>query len=170
MDLNIEPMRRADDAPLPGNVPDDCHARIRQLIGYWQSIHPPEGIPGRQHFDPVDIPDMLANIRLMDVYRDPLRFKTRLMGTVLRDFFGQEHTGRWLHDCFANFHRSKMYKDLCEMVETLQPCWRRGQPTLVYEKNFVTVERVYLPLASDGATVDVVMTCMLFGDKDGNFR
>ena len=164
------PRPDAKIASLPCNVPDDWHARIQQIVAYWQSIHPQQGLPGRQHFDPVDIPDILANIRLLDVHRDPLRFKTRLMGTVLRDFFGQEQTGRWMDDCFADFHRSKMYKDLCEMIETRQPQWRRGQPTLAYEKNFVTVERVYLPFASDGATVDMIVTCMLFGDKDGNFR
>ena len=113
---------------------------------------------------------MLANIRLLDVHRDPLRFKTRLMGTVLCDFFGQEQTGRWMDDCFADFHRSGMYEDLCEMIETPQPKWRRGQPKLAYEKNFVTAERVYLPFASNGTDVDMIVTYMLCGDKDDNFN
>ena len=155
---------------LPGNVPDNCHARIRQVVEYWLSIHPTRGLPGRQHFDPIEIPDLLANIRLLDVFRNPLRFKTRLMGTVLHDFFGQEQTGLWMDECFADFHRSKMFKDLTDIIETPQPRWRRGHPTLNYEKSFVTVDRVYLPFATDGETVDLVMTCMLFGDKDGNFR
>jgi hypothetical protein len=42
-------------------------------------------------------------------------------------------------------------------------------PGLFYEKDFVTVERVYLPLAEDGSAVDMIVTCILFGDKDGNF-
>ena len=149
---------------------DDCHEKIQQMIEYWLSIHPVSGLPGRQHFDPVDIPQLLPNLRLLDVIGDPPRFKTRLMGTVLLDFFGQEQTGCWFDELYPNFKQSKTCADLCDAVATKLPNWRRGAPALVYEKDFMTVERVYLPMARDGVNVDMIVTCMLFGDETGEFK
>lgn len=149
---------------------EDCHEKIREMIAYWHAIHPAEGLPGRQHFDPIDIPRLLPNLRMVDVEGRPPRFKTRLMGTVLLDFFGEEHTGHYFDDLYPKFKQSKTYQDLYDVVANRRPNWRRGEPGLVYEKDFVTVERVYLPLAEDGSTVDMIVTCILFGDQDGNFR
>ncbi len=147
----------------------DFHEKIRDMAAYWQSIHPAEGLPGRQHFDPVDIPRLLPNLRLIDVEGRPPRFKTRLMGTVLLSFFGEEHTGHYFDDLYPKFSLSKTYQDLLDVAVNRRPNWRRGAPGLIYEKDFVTVERVFLPLAEDGTTVDMIVTCILFGDKDGNF-
>ena len=171
MGLQVTEMQFAPKfAPLPSWIDfESCHEKIREMVAYWQSIHPDEGLPGRQHFDPVDIPRLLRNLRLLDVEGRPPRFKTRLMGTVLLDFFGAEHTGHYFDDLYPKFEQSKTYQNLFDVVATGRPNWRRGNPGLVYEKDFVTVERVFLPFAEDGSTVDMIVTCILFGDKDGNF-
>ncbi len=159
-----------DSGPHPTWIDfEDCHEKIRDMVAYWQSIHPAKGLPGRQHFDPVDIPTLLPNLRLLDVEGRPPRFKVRLMGTVLLDFFGEEQTGRYFDELFPKFTESRTYQDLLDVVMTGTPSWRRGLPGLVYEKDFVTVERIYLPLAEDGRAVDMIVTCILFGDKDGIF-
>lgn len=145
-----------------------CHEKIRAVVDYWQSIHPTAGLPGRQHMDPTSIPELLANLRIIDVERNPMRFKTRLMGTLLREFFEQEHTGRYFDIDFPKFEKSKAYVDMVETVTEKRPNWYRGTPILYSDKNFVTVERIFLPLAGDGESVDMILTYILFGDKDGN--
>jgi hypothetical protein len=41
-------------------VPPECHRRIRGLYDYWCGIHPTEAIlPGRQHVEPLDLPEVL---------------------------------------------------------------------------------------------------------------
>jgi len=42
----------------------------RELFEYWRSIFPETGWPGRQHFDPVDIPLLLGMCFLVDIVRD----------------------------------------------------------------------------------------------------
>jgi len=167
---NVRPFEPESVQPPSWADFEDCHDKIREMFAYWQSIHPADGLPGRQHFDPIDIPRLLPNLRLVDVEGRPPRFKTRLMGTVLLDFFGVEHTGHYFDDMYPKFSRSRTYQDLFDVAVNGRPNWRRGVPGLVYEKDFVTVERVFLPLAEDGSTVDMIVTCILFGDKDGNFR
>lgn len=162
---------QAKSVPLPRDVEfADYHVKIREIISYWRSIHPAQGLPGRQHFDPVDIPRLLPNLRLVDVEGNPPRFKTRLMGTVLVDFFGQEHTGCYFDDLYPKFAETATYIDMMDVVTSKQPNYRFGAPGLVYEKEFATVERIYLPMATDGVLVDLILTCILFGDEDGSIN
>src|SRR3546814_18827524 len=66
-------------------LPEDAAPKIKALLAYWQSIHPAGGgLPGRRHLDPVDIPELLPNIWMIDVKRGPLRFRFRLVGTEIR--------------------------------------------------------------------------------------
>lgn len=156
------------NATETGNLPDSCHANVRQIVDYWVSIHPESGLPGRQHFDPLDVPYLLPNIRLLDVVGDPPRFKIRLMGTRLRDFFGAEQTGCWLDELFSNLDGSMTHVELLRTIETRMPRWRRGKPALDVEKNYLDMERVYLPFARDGWHVDMILTYHLCFDSDGN--
>lgn len=39
--------------------PADCEPKIRAAYDYWRRIHPAQGLPGRQHFDPANIPRLL---------------------------------------------------------------------------------------------------------------
>jgi len=77
-------------------LPDDMHANIRQLAEYWLQIHPNDGLPGRQHFDPIDVKRMLADLWLVDVVGRPPRYRYRLVGTQMVEYLGLEPTGRGL--------------------------------------------------------------------------
>ena len=84
-------------SPTPFLLPEDAAPKIRALYAYWQAIHPePDRLPGRQHLDPLDIPELLANIWMADVQREPLRFRFRLVGTEIVKFTGRDSPGRWL--------------------------------------------------------------------------
>ncbi len=153
----------------PGNVPETCHQNIREIVEYWVRIHPETGLPGRQHFDPLEVPRLLPNIRLLDVIGMPPRFRIRLMGTRLRDFFGAELTGMWLDEVFSNLDGSLTHIELLNAIETKGPRWRRGRPALDIDKDFLDMERVYLPFAKDGRNIDLILTYMLCIDSHGNY-
>lgn len=152
-----------------GNLPDSCHPNVRQIVDYWISIHPEDGIPGRQHFDPLDVPNLLPNIRLLDIVGNPPRFRIRLMGTRLREFFRAELTGCWLDELFSNLEGSLTHVELLRTIETREPRWRRGKPALDIEKDYMDMERIYLPFARDGWHVDMILTYHLCIDSGGNY-
>ena len=144
-------------------VPRDAHPRVREIRRYWTSIAPgPRLLPGRAHFDPVDVPSLLPNIWLIDVVRDPLRFRYRLLGTTVEKFAGRRLTGLWLDRTLPAGTREEVIANLTEVVETGTPSWRRGPSLIVPEKTVMTLERLYLPLASDGRTVDMVLGLTIF--------
>lgn len=144
-------------------IPDDCHPKIKALVDYWLSIHPDKGLPGRQHFDPRDIPTLLSNIWLVDVFQEPLRFRFRLFGTRIVDYAGEDNTGKWLDERWPDFDAEV----LKAVIDSKQPSWSRGASVFRPEKDYYELERVRLPLARDGETVDMILVLTVFFDRDG---
>ncbi len=153
---------------------DTWHPKIRQFHDYWQRIHPAPGvIPGRQHFDPLAIAPLLPNIWLVDVDRSSgIRFRYRLAGTRIVEALGYEVTGRWLDEVHADFGpQLRTYQDYVVVAEQKQLSWRRGKPVfMAYAEHCVGLERLLLPLARDGQTVDMVVALTILFDAQGEER
>jgi hypothetical protein len=144
----------------------EWHPKIRQLYEYWQRIHPAPGkLPGRQHFDPLRVHTLLPNVWLIDVIRPQMRFRYRLVGTMITEALG-DTTGRWLDEVHPDFHPgSPTHQNYVSVANKGEPSWRRGRPVLMaYSERCVEIERILLPLASDGVMVDVILALtVMFG-------
>lgn len=140
---------------------------VKSMIDYWLRIGPADSLPGRQHFDPVDIWDLIQNVWMVDVRDSPPRFRYRVAGTKVVDYIGQEPTGKTMDEVFPHFHNTETSKDLLRVLAEKSPRWRRGPPTLRSDKNFKIVEQVSLPLAADGSTVDIVLNLTVYLNADG---
>jgi hypothetical protein len=157
-------MSDAGRSPDSQAIPDDCHPKIRAIFEYWKSIHPKDGgLPGRRHMDPVDIPQLLPNVWLIDVQHNPYRFRFRLEGTQVVAYAGEDNTGKWFDECLPDFNPRVMI----DIVETHQPSWARGLSRMRPEKDYYELERIRLPLAADGKTVDMILCVTIFFDKTG---
>lgn len=146
------------------SIPEECHPKVRAIHDYWRSKHPTGGgLPGRQHIDPIDIPQLLPNIWLIDVKRNPYRFRFRLVGTLVVDYAGEDNTGKWFDERLPDFDPSVFI----DVVESGRPSWARGRSKMRPEKDYYELERVRLPLASDGVTVDMILSLTVFFDSQG---
>jgi hypothetical protein len=136
-----------------------CHEKIAAIFGYWRSLRPGQrAFPGRQHFDPAAIPKLLPCIRLYDVFRDPWRFRYRLVGTELAHHLGRDLTGTWCGEDIPDFAQTKSYRDLVFVASGQGLSYHRGYPAYTKEhKNHLTAERILLPLAKNGRDVDMVL-------------
>jgi hypothetical protein len=54
-----------------------------------------------------------------------------------------------------------------KLIVDRQPRWRRGAASFERDKKYLTVERVFLPLARDGKTVDMAIGMILAHTSDG---
>lgn len=149
-------MTAAADFSLP---PDAKDPRFREFFGYWQSKAPAGRLPGRVHIDPLQIPKLLQHIALYDVVPvgDDFRFRFRLVGTGVVETLGADNTGKFIDECMA----PEAYKPLHEHYGTLiregrPQYWQRNLPYA--NRDFMAVQRLALPLASDGTTVDMVIS------------
>ena len=151
-----------------GDLPEGCNCKIRQLFDYWRSIHPADGLPTRRHFDPMAVPALLPNICLIAAPTPSDDFIFRLMGTRLEIFFGGNFTGKPFVSAYIKNHKSQAYVDMCAILQDRLARWRRGPAGLVENREHVTIERVFLPLAEDGVTVNIILGLLLarIGDTD----
>lgn len=145
-------------------LPADCAPKIRALYDYWLSIHPGTGLPGRRHFDPVDIPALLSSIWMIDVAREPWRFRFRLLGTEIVTFTGRDGTGRWLDEIYPRFGESAAFRFYRGCAESGRPSYRRGSAHAGLEGKPVAAEQLTLPLAADGETVDILLMMTLYAE------
>ena len=136
-----------------------CDSRVATIHGYWRSIRPAgAAIPGRQHFDPAAVPRLLPMVRLYDVHRDPWRFRYRLVGTELVRTVGRDLTGRWFHETAPAGHAARSYGNLVFVASDNGICYRRGFPVFsATDKDHLAAERIMLPFARDGHTVDIIL-------------
>lgn len=106
------------------------HPDVRAMIDYWQSVHPEGGLLGRRDFEPASVKPYLATIRLVDVEGPPYRFRVRLAGTEITEFYRIDHTGRWFDEFVEDFEESETSRDLIDVVETKRLGCAVGAPGL----------------------------------------
>lgn len=143
-------------------LPPNAAPKIKALFDYWRSIHPEDGLPGRRHFDPMDIPQLLGNIWLLDVTRDPLRFRFRLVGTEIVKFTGRDPTGKWLDEVYPDYEKTEAYRFHRACTLHGAPAYRKSGVLSNPGRDYVEAERIYLPLAEDGKTVDILLIMTLY--------
>src|SRR5260370_32121307 len=80
-------------------IPEDrsgWHPLVRHFYEHWLSIAPPSRLPGRHRIAPEEMVPLLSRMSILDVHRDPLRFRFRLYGTALGSSMQRDLTGQWL--------------------------------------------------------------------------
>ncbi len=146
----------------------DWHPLARRLFEYWQSISPPGALPGRQHLVPEDIAPLWSRLWMMDVFRDPLRYRFRLCGTSVVQSIGREVTWAWLDEVQPMSAQNPKSRERFRYVaETGRPTWRRGPSLWRRDPDHHTVESCVTPLATDGRTVDKLLGLAIVYDHRG---
>jgi hypothetical protein len=110
----------------------------------------------------------LSRMWLLDVFREPLRFRCRLVGSEMVRSIDQEVTGRWLdevHPSSVNDPSSR--QRFCAVAELGCATWRRGAPRWARQPDFHSVESLLLPLAADGRRVDKIIAVSITFDRTG---
>lgn len=149
------------------------------LYEYWLEIHPGGGrLPGRQHFDPVDLASryrqLLQHLWLVDVERNPMRFRLRLVGSAVYMTSPFARAGQCVDEFIDPASRAEtLHTALTRVAGTRQPDFRRGRPHIAPGRRTRELARLSLPLAADGETVDVILnltTCICSTVDQPDFR
>ena len=131
--------------------------RIHRLYAYWKTQREREGgrLPPRGDIAPDQIRDLLPNIMIVDVERDPLRFRYRLVGTRVVEYNGLEFTGRYLGE-IGWPEEQDLIESYAAVVNSRMPIFG----TLAWELVTGAMGRsefARLPLSEDGETVSQIL-------------
>lgn len=144
----------------PGMVSGlDRHPRFRRLADYLASKAPAGKLPGRQHIDPVEIPDLLPFLMLIDVLPRQAaqpRYRMRLIGTEVVELHGRECTGLFVEDVLPAADSEAILQGYDEILRSKEAHYRSGAVVLEGRKH-IGYDRAAFPLAADGEHVDMLL-------------
>jgi hypothetical protein len=150
---------------------DAWYPLLAKFYEYWLSIRPSAALlPGRQHFDPLDIPDVMSRVWLLDVDRSEgrPRFRYRLVGTKEVETLQREVTGMWMEDVHPRLkEKPALFDRYLFMAEHGEPTYRKGFVNFSHKREHVRVENCMVPLARDGRIVDIIAACSVSFLPDG---
>lgn len=142
--------------------PEATEAEFRDLLTYWQSKLLPGRLPGRQHMDPTELqPRHLSQLLLLEVMEgappDALRrYRFRVAGTAFASIAGRDVTGLYYDEVGAAERVGPVIRALDLIVERRAPVFLSGRLS-VPAQDYIWVKRLGLPLAHDGANVDMIL-------------
>jgi hypothetical protein len=151
-------LREADPAESPIGDP-----RLQQGYHYWRQKSAGKAMPRRADLDPTEIPKLLPDVMLVDVLASG-RYRYRLIGTGNAQAHGVNATGRYLDEVLPGAE----YKN--HVIALYDECVQTGR-ALYSECLFLSARGeapechtkvLFLPLAEDGATVNMVFVVQVF--------
>lgn len=131
----------------------------RQLLAYWNSRRGDREFPGRQDVDPSALTAILPHLLLVNVAYNPLDFAYRLIGTTVVARSARDYTGMRLMELPSQSKPSEIWTLYETAVVERRPAQKRI-PYLRIEGKFVEMQA--LPLASDSATIDMLIGSVTF--------
>ena len=131
------------------------------LVRYWQSLEPAPVIPHRQHFNPVDVPQCLRHIVLMDVLETKPRYYIRLAGSAVNPVYQKSIAGCYLEDIVREEDIVDVLSDYEHAVANQVPVFRVNASRLM-NGTLRPYERAILPMTSNGTTADKLLVGINF--------
>jgi hypothetical protein len=136
-------------------------SRLRAAYSYWDGKRQSKLMPSRSDIDPVEIPRLLPYVILIDVVREPLNFRYRLIGTQARDIMRQDFTGRFFSEIPGKGRESMLWHGCDAVVGSKSPMsWQI--PYVGQDRYLRDCENVLLPLSNDGTHVTMIFKLISF--------
>ncbi len=157
-------MAAAEHSSLSGDWRRD--AVLGAIYTYWNSKCRDRPFPLRADIDPVEMgPQLLPHIMLTEVIDDGgrQRFRNRLSGSAINEIAGRELAGGFVDALNPNRAYAAYIEYLFRLVvEKQRPVVSNSAALPGRTQSTWWVRRLTCPLSSDGRTVDLFLTGMVF--------
>ena len=134
---------------------------IGRFYQYWLEKRGSGRYPARAALDPIDFRYALPDVVLVEVHRssqstEGLGFHYKVMGTNIVSIDGYDLTNKTLEDLPEPEYRERIRKTWTEVYDTGEP--RYYVRDVILDHRIRRYEVLALPLASDGETIDMLIT------------
>jgi hypothetical protein len=132
------------------------------LLKYWLTRRGHRTLPSRADIDPVDIPELLQFIGLVDVEDTPRRYRYRLVGSYMQTMFGTNYQGRYLDEAAQGRFRDFLKGLYDAVVERRSPMLSEAVFDYGADR-IVTIRRLILPLSeAETAPINMLLFANVF--------
>ena len=111
-----------------------AYPALNDLVTYWQQLDPAPVVPHRQQFNPVDVPQCLRNIILLDVGSERPRYFIRLAGSAVNPVYQKSITGEYLENILSDQDRPKIIAQYDYSVAHQTPTYMAGSVDVISGK------------------------------------
>lgn len=132
--------------------------RFGRFLDYWRACRGDRVAPRRADVDPLDIPDLLPFLSLIEVLREPLRFRYRVIGTAVVEGFGRDATGRYIDESLYGGEAAAIASTHARLVAEVRPFHRRARMHYT-GKGWQVLDALEVPLVDDGGRVTHIFGC-----------
>lgn len=135
----------------------ECGDDIREIYRYWDARRGTRRSPARTDIDPLDFHRLLPGVTLLTVESiDPIDLRYKVVGTREVAFRQRDPTGLTVAEAFHGPSPENALRSYAAVINRHEPLFRRDA-LLSRGGNMVREERLFLPLSSDGETVDQIL-------------
>jgi hypothetical protein len=150
-----------DDMEAPTWVSQDhlemqtTDQRMLRIYHYWQLQRRGRRFPARKDLDPIDFNFALGRVSIIEVHREPLQFRYRLVSTRLTEHLGYEMTGRSVDDITDSAMREFTRAFYERVLARAAPTYECG--SVVINGFRWSHETLALPLSAGGENIDMLL-------------
>lgn len=138
-----------------------CSLRIRTAYNYWLSICNGRQFPSRQDINPVDIPNLLPYVFLVNVPENQQEMNIRLLGSAIVDFLGHDPTGKLLQEHLHDDNSIQLLDGYHQVLENR--CGHYLENSLFTGcSETIRYNRLLCPLSSDNQNIDCIFGAVSF--------
>jgi PAS domain len=146
--------------PIPGNpLPGLSEPDLHRFYAYLEEKRGAREFAARRDIDPLDFPYVLGNIVLFDVLYQPLRFRYRLVGSMIVARVGYDMTGKFLHEHPHPSYRDYMLECYAEVIRSRRPSG--GDYDLFMDREIRRYRCIRVPLSNDGEIIDKIISAAI---------
>jgi hypothetical protein len=149
-----------DAITMPDLSRELVEPRLRRLYDYWCARRQGRRFPARRDLDPLDFRYVLGHVMLIDVLREPLRFRFRLHGSEIVGRVHYDLTGKLLDELPDSEYRAYCLERCRGLVETAEPL--RTVQNRELDGRIHRYEALWLPLSDDDARVTMLMCALIY--------
>ncbi|SRR5258706_2081280 len=150
----------ADNLAVTDLAAEVVEPRLQKLYAYWTGVRGTRRLPARRDIDPLEFAYVLGHVMLIDVLRDPLRFRVRLHGSELAMRVNYDLTGKLLSELPPGDFRDYVLDRCRGLVESAQPL--RIEQDRRLDGRLHRYEALWLPLSDDGIAVSMLMLGLIY--------
>ena len=134
--------------------------RLVEFVRYWEGKRRAPALPARADIDALEMKRFLGDVFMLDVVGDPPRFRYRLVGVNIVRGVGRDSTGRFQDEVYPAQQAAENAAHYRWICAHRRPTRNFGVINWV-GRHHLRYEIANLPLARDGATVDIILGCMV---------
>jgi hypothetical protein len=139
---------------------DELSPHLGRAVCDWRALRRDTPIPKRADFDPLQFRYVLGMLSLLQVHRDPLRFRYRIHGTETARWVGFDLTGKFIDEGLNRDWAEKAHRHLWQVAATGKPSLERHFDQFIDHRT-LNIEALVLPLSSDGVIPDYLISILI---------